>query len=155
MFSARHAQRVVLAQDSRAMPTFDSMTDLAQAVRALRSLSSNQSSSPFAQYLSPRFTRCIDLFFSWRLSFLGGFLLRFSATTVAPVCLGVESHLSVVRPSRPDHTSLSCPTLAARGAMPRSFREKIPQVEDRYDLYLETKSWEKAAEAAARLKDPR
>ena len=34
-------------------------------------------------------------------------------------------------------------------------REQIPQAEDRYDLYLENKSWEKAAEAAARLKDPR
>lgn len=33
--------------------------------------------------------------------------------------------------------------------------EQIPQAEDRYDLYLENKSWEKAAEAAARLKDPR
>lgn len=33
--------------------------------------------------------------------------------------------------------------------------EQIPQMEDRYELYLETKSWEKAAEAAARLKDPR
>lgn len=33
--------------------------------------------------------------------------------------------------------------------------EQIPQAEDRYDLYLENKSWEKAAEVAARLKDPR
>ncbi|CAM9915708.1 unnamed protein product [Ectocarpus sp. 4 AP-2014] len=33
--------------------------------------------------------------------------------------------------------------------------ERIPQAEDRYDLYLENKSWEKAAEVAARLKDPR
>lgn len=33
--------------------------------------------------------------------------------------------------------------------------KQIPQMEDRYDLYLEAKSWEKAAEAAVRLKDPR
>lgn len=33
--------------------------------------------------------------------------------------------------------------------------QQIPQMEDRYELYLETKSWEKAADAAARLKDPR
>eukprot|EP00752_Nemacystus_decipiens_P002885 g2684.t1 len=36
-----------------------------------------------------------------------------------------------------------------------SYIDRIPQAEDRYDLYLENKSWEKAAEAAARLKDPR
>lgn len=28
-------------------------------------------------------------------------------------------------------------------------------MEDRYELYLEARSWEKAADAAARLKDPR
>ncbi|CAM9293597.1 unnamed protein product [Phaeothamnion confervicola] len=33
--------------------------------------------------------------------------------------------------------------------------DKIPAAEERYELYLEIRSWEKAAEAALKLKDPR
>lgn len=68
-------------------------------------------------------------------------MLFFTCSSVSVSSSNISPRKTVTVPSRPVLSWLRC--------------EQIPQAEDRYDLYLENESWEKAAEVAARLKDPR